>query len=185
MTTKDIIAAIASGSELEAFEAAKDLIKNQSRDVTPQLVEIIKTATQDYNKRAAVYALSWLEGDDGALEALITALSKTDLEDSVRGQAAEGIGLHNPPAMHSLRKKAADAIHQGLNDSSSVVRFWCCYAAGIIKLKEALPILTDLKNNDKAACPGWWYISEEAEDAIEWIHNRKGKERTPIHERKV
>jgi len=170
---------------MEAFEAAKDLIKNESNDATPQLVEILKTATQDDNKRAAAYALSWLEGDNRALEELITALSKTDLHDSVRGQAAEGIGLHTPPPSHSLRKKAGDAILHGLTDSSPVVRFWSCYAAGTIKLKEALPILTDLKSNDKAACPGWWYISEEAEDAIEWIQNRKGKERIPINERKA
>ncbi|MBI5674312.1 MAG: HEAT repeat domain-containing protein [Nitrospirae bacterium] len=185
MTTKDIIAAIATGSEMEAFEAAKDLIKTESHDATPQLVQILETATQDYNKRAAAYALSWLEGDNQALEALITALSKANLNDSVRGQAAEGIGLHNPPANHSLRKKAVAAIIQGLTDSSPVVRFWSCYAAGTIKLKEALAILTELNIKDKTPCPGWWYISEEAEDAIEWIHNRKGKERIPIHDRKA
>ncbi len=54
-----------------------------------------------------------------------------------------------------------------------------------MKLREALPLLHQIKGEDTSVNPGWWYVSEEAEDAIEWIHGRKGKDRIPLASRKA
>jgi HEAT repeat protein len=174
---------IAHGSELDAIEAAKALIKVQPSIYAMQLSEILKTAANPHNKQAAAYALTWLEKNKDALDALICALIAVDLPESVRGQAAEGIGEHKPRKNHKLRQKAEAAILAALKDNSPEVRFWACFAAGKIKLKEALPILHQIKEEDKSVNPGWWYVSEEAEDAIEWIHGRAGKDRIPVESR--
>jgi len=180
---KNFVDDIANGSELDAFEAAKALIKVQQSDCAMQLSEILKSATNPHNKQAAAFALSWLEKNNEALDALISTLLTVDLPASVRGQAAEGIGEHKPRKNHKLRQKAETAILAALKDESPEVRFWSCFAAGKMKLREALPILHQIKAEDKTVNPGWWYLSEEAEDAIEWIHGRKGNNRIPLANR--
>jgi HEAT repeat protein len=180
---KSLVGDIANGSELDAFEAAKAFIKVQPNGYAMQLAEILKTAANLHNKQAAAYALSWLEKNNEALDALIRALLVVDLPESVRGQAAEGIGEHKPRKNHKLRPKAETAILTALKDESPEVRFWSCFAAGKMRLKEALPILHQIKDEDKSVNPGWWYVSEEAEDAIEWIHGSKGKNRIPLASR--
>lgn len=174
---------IANGSELDAFEAAKALINEQRSVYAMQLAEILKTASNPHNKQAAAYALSWLDNNNEALDSLISALLAVDLPESVRGQAAEGIGDHKPRKNHKLRQKAETAILAALKDESPEVRFWACFAAGKIKLREALPTLHQIKEEDRSINPGWWYVSEEAEDAIDWIHGRVGKDRIPVESR--
>lgn len=178
-----LIEDIASGSELDAFEAAKVFIRVQPSGCATQLCEILKSAANPHNKEAAAYALSWLEKNNEALEALICTLLAVNMPESVRGQAAEGIGEHKPRKNHKLRKNAETAILAAMKDESPEVRFWSCFAAGKIKLREALPLLHQIKNEDKSVNPGWWLVSEEAEDAIEWIHGRKGKDRIPLASR--
>jgi len=178
-----LIEDIANGSESDAIEAAKAFIKVQPSVYTVQLVEILKTEANPHNKQAAAYALSWLEKNDEALDALISALLEVSLPESVRGQAAEGIGVHRPRKNHKLRQKAETAILTAIKDKSPEVRFWSCFAAGKIKLREALPVLHKIKGEDKSVNPGWWHVSEEAEDAIEWIHGRAGKNRIPLESR--
>ena len=38
----------------------------------------------------------------------------------------------------------------------------------------------ELAEQDTRIYPSWWRVCEEAEDAIEWVHGRKGKERNFI-----
>lgn len=180
---KKLIDDIAHGSELDSIEAAKAFIKVQPCPYVSQLAEILQVAANTHNKQAAAYALSNMEKNSGALEALINALLTIDLPESVRGQAAEGIGEHKPRKNHKLRKKAEIAILSALKDESAEVRFWACFTSGKIKLREALPTLHQIKKEDKSVNPGWWYVSEEAEDAIEWIHGRAGKNRIPLESR--
>ena len=183
--TNKLIHQISSGSASTAIEAAKAIIEIKTRDFTPQLVAIMNTSTGVHNKEASAFALSWLDKDNEALDALINVLTSVDMDESVRGQAAEGISYHKPRKNRRLRAKANIAILEGLKDKSPVVRFWSCFAAGHIKLLEALPILEKIKRSDKSVNPGWWYVSEEAEDAIEWIHGRAGKNRIPLNDRKT
>ena len=180
----NLIKDVESGSAFVAFEAAKKLAHNTlSKTDINQLAYIAIEGSEVHNREAAVYALSWLENNYDALEMIINILASTQNHEQVRGQAAEGIGIIWPSNRNRLRKTAEDVLIKSLKDSSPTVRFWSCYAAGQIKLKKALPILNELKTNDHEVCPDWWYVSEEAEDAIESIHGRNGKDRIPLRDR--
>jgi len=72
-----------------------------------------------------------------------------------------------------LWSRVEAAILRGLDDQSVEVRFWACYAAGTLRVEAALPKLQKLANIDSEVCPNWWRVSEEATDAIEWIHGRE------------
>ena len=179
---------IESGNEFEAFEAAKSISQNELRKKEiDALSKIATNGIETHNQHAAVYALSFIDNNASALNILIQILDSKDIHESVRGQAAEGIGLvglTRSLKRNKFKKDMEAVLLKCLKDPSPEVRFWSCYAVGTMQLKKALPILQDLKENDKAVCPGWWYVSEEAEDAIEWINGRSGKDRIPVRNRK-
>ena len=90
---------------------------------------------------SATYALSWVENGDLALSVLIHLLSTSDIHESVRGQAAEGIGIIKPSKKNKHRQLAESTLINCLNDPSPVVRFWSCYSVGQLKMNKALSIL--------------------------------------------
>ena len=174
------------GEVFDAFEAAKMIANNTlSKKDIDELARVAFNGKEIHNKESAAYAISWIENHDSALSILINLLATSDIHEDVRGQAAEGIGIIKPSGKNKHRQLAETTLLKSLGDASPVVRFWSCYAVGQIKMKKALPILHELKANDHEVCPGWWYISEEAEDAIEWINGRDGKDRIPVKDRKV
>lgn len=174
------------GNLFDAFEAAKKIAnKTLSQKEIDILARVAFNGNEVHNMESATYALSWVENGESALSILINLLSTSNIHESVRGQAAEGIGIIKPSYKNSHRQLAESTLLSCLNDPSTVVRFWSCYAVGQLKMKKALPILQKLKSNDHEICPNWWHISEEAEDAIEWINGRDGKDRTPVNQRKT
>lgn len=174
------------GNLFDAFEAAKKIAnKTLSHKDINILARVAFNGNEVHNKESATYALSWVENCDSALSILINLLSTSDIHETVRGQAAEGIGIMRPSYKNRHRQLAESTLLNCLNDPSAVVRFWSCYAVGQLKMKKALPILKRLKSHDHEICPNWWYISEEAEDAIEWINGRDGKDRIPVKQRKT
>ena len=72
-----------------------------------------------------------------------------------------------------------------LDSCSPVLRFWACFGLGGLKCKSAIPRLQEIARSDRSIYPGWWYVREEAEDALEWIAGRAGKDRVPVHLRKA
>ncbi len=173
------------GNAVEAFEAAKSIATNAlSQKYIDVLAKIALNGNEIHNKESATYALSWVENSDSTLGILINLLANSDINEYVRGQAAEGIGIIEPSKKNKHRKLAETTLLKSLNDTSPVVRFWSCYAVGQMKFRQALPTLLELKAKDKEVCPGWWYVAEEAEDAIEWINGRDGKERIPVDNRR-
>ncbi len=55
---KKLIDDVANGSELDAFDAAKTIVKVQQSDCAMQLSEILKTAANPHNKQAAAYRVT-------------------------------------------------------------------------------------------------------------------------------
>lgn len=94
---------------------------------------------------AATYALSWIENSNLSLSILISLLATPNIYESVRGQEAEGIGIINPSRRNKNRQLAETILLENLADPSPTVRFWCCYAVGQMKLRNALPILKELE----------------------------------------
>lgn len=124
------------------------------------------------------------------LKALLRVFNNRGEANAVRAQTLEGFALINPPKKHPLWREVEKAVLSGLKDESVEVRFWACYAAGNIGsyrnfgIKSALPILEELAKNDKTLLKHWWYVAEEATDAIKAIKGVRGKPRTLINERK-
>ena len=181
----DLIVDIEKGDETDAFEAAKAIAYNKlSKVELLQLSRIVTTGVQLYNKEAAIYAFYYIDNRSFALSILIDTLSSLQNHERARGRAAEGIGLIKPSRKFKCRMHAEEILLKRLNDSSPTVRFWSCYAVGELKMKNALPALNELHANDVGICPGWWYVLEEAEDAIAKINDREWKDRIPINLRR-
>lgn len=182
-TDRGLLIALRSGDFGEAFDAGKILLRQKSMPVA-EVIDILHNAEGVHNRTEAAYALSWMYGKNPrhykklAVTALLEAFANKSEHQSVRAQALEGFALQKPKRRTTLWIRIENAILSGLSEESIEIRFWACYAAGSIRLKSALPRLKELSEHDPRVYPGWWRVSEEAEDAIEWIHGREGKERT-------
>jgi hypothetical protein len=115
----------------------------------------------------------------------LTRVSETDKSPKVRGQALETLGMSwlASERRYKLRRRVEKAVIGALSNDSPEVRFWACYAAGQLKIENALPRLGELAENDTEDWGDWWYVSEEAVDAIEWIHARDTESRIPVAQR--
>ncbi|HWQ90683.1 MAG TPA: HEAT repeat domain-containing protein, partial [Clostridia bacterium] len=167
------LAEIEHGSELEACEASKQLAGLDGQDVLAGLFRILRTSERFCSREAAAYALSWNKSRK-AVTALLMCASNAAEQDLVRGQAVEGLAIHlaSDSVRSQLRRKAEDLMIEMLQFPSPMLRFWACYGLGRLGCQRAIPRLLKLKREDRDVCPGWWYVWEEAEDAIEWIAGR-------------
>lgn len=184
MSVTRLLIDLRDGGLSEAFEAAKNL-SNGARPPIREMIAVLNEAERAHNREAAAYALSWTSGrrNQEPLKALLAAFEKSDEHPAVRGQALEGLGVRLPTKRNRLWSRIEAAIRRGLGDESAEVRFWACYAAGTLGVKTALPKLRELAENDLAVCPNWWRVSEEAADAIEWMHGRETPSRLPSSRR--
>jgi hypothetical protein len=163
---------IETGCATDAFEAAKKITFNKlSKAELARLADVVTDGIDIHNKEAAVYAFALIENKSQALTILNDILSTLENHERVRGRAAEGLGLISPSRKFKLRISVEKTLLKSLNDPSPTVRFWSCYAVSAMTLKSALPVLKELQSKDKGICPGWWYVAEEAEDAIARITN--------------
>jgi len=182
---KKLLIDLEIGGELDAFEAAKKISHLWlSKSEAKMLSRVVIESGSDHNKEAAIYAISCIEEHNSiTLKVLVDVLKNSDYSESVRGRAAEGIGLINPSKRFKLRKEVEELLLQALKDPSPTVRFWSCYAVSMLELKSAIPLLEELQNKDESICPGWWYVSEEAEDAIAKIRGLDWEDRIPVDQR--
>ena len=169
------------GNVSDAFEAAKSLSR-VPRLPTERIVEVLAAAEGVHNREAAAYALSWLRRKDRnkVLRALLKIIDDGGEHPAVRAQALEGLGVQMPTRRHKSWAEVERAILSGLSDKAVEVRFWACYAAGTLRMRRALPRLAEMARGDAAICPRWWRVSEEAADAVEWIHGRVTEARSPL-----
>jgi HEAT repeat protein len=181
MSIKKQLSHLRYGDISEAFEAAKDL-SDRSHPPVKDIIAVLNEAKNAHNREAAAYALSWVDGrrNQEPLQALLATFNKAEEYPTVRAQALEGFGLHRPTKRNRLWSRVEAAILRGLIDESVEIRFWACYAAGTLRVKTALPTLRRLATTDVEICPNWWRVSEEAADAIEWIHGRETPPRLRI-----
>ena len=181
MSIKQQLTDLRQGEISDAFEAAKEL-SSLKRPPVDEIISVLNEAQNAHNREAAAYALSWVLGsrrNQKPLQVLLATFDKVEESPSVRAQALEGFGLQRPTKRNRLWSRIESAILRGLADKSTEVRFWACYAAGTLQVKSALPKLQNLADTDSELCPNWWRVSEEAADAIEWIHGRETASRLP------
>jgi HEAT repeat protein len=181
-TTARLLAQLEHGTEFDAIEAAKALSNAKSTKLITNLTKILRSGERACSREAAAYALSWLNAPKAAEALLLCAADANEL-DLVRGQATEGLAMNLRWASpkNGLRLRAEELMMELLDSPSPVLRFWACFGLGSLLCQRAIPQLRKLANEDASLCPGWWFVSEEAEDALEWIAGRPGKERTAVH----
>ncbi|RYE82416.1 MAG: hypothetical protein EOO75_20740 [Myxococcales bacterium] len=64
------------------------------------------------------------------------------------------------------RERIRAALAAGLRDDAALVRFWCLYAVGVLRLTELRAEVERLAASDPEVIPGWWRVSEEASDVL-------------------
>ena len=185
-TTAKLLAQLERGNQLDAFEAAKLLSHRNGAKLIANLARVMRSGDQAYSREAAAYALSWGK-DRKAAEALLTCAMDSGEQDSVRAQAVEGLANHFDlaPRKTKLQLKAEELMLLMLDSPSATLRFWACFGLGSLRCQKAIPRLRKIAREDTSVYPGWWYVSEEAEDALERIAGRTTESRTPVHLRKA
>jgi len=177
---------IENGNEVEVGEAAKELANMRLRPSIKPLIRLFQEGQTAHVRFFAGYALAWM-GFPNRNPVFIKCLRNRKESENVRGLAAEALEmLHGKcPVKSRLRRyrTAENALIKSLSDSSPTVRFWSCFALGGMGSKRAVELLSHLKRFDRALCPGWWYVREEASDALNWIQGRDSSHRIPVHMR--
>jgi len=177
---------VESGDELVAVEASKLLADARGEYVIAELSRILRSAREAHSRRAAAHALAWHK-ERGAVLTLLECAADVRQQDDVRGQAVEGLAMHlgEDPVGSEMRKQAEDLMILLLQSPSPALRFWSCFGLGTLRCERAVPHLHKLSQDDDEVCPGWWYVREEAADALDWIAGKPGRERIPIPLRKA
>ena len=181
---RKLVKVIENGKEVEVVEAAKQLINLRLRQSVRPLVRLLQKGRTAHVRENACYALGWM-GFPHLNRVFIDCLRNGKESEQVRGQAAEALEmLHangRPESRHY--QIAEDALLASLSDSSPTVRFWCSFALGCMGSKRAVGSLSRLKRFDRGLCPGWWYVREEASDALDMIQGREPPHRIAVHMR--
>ena len=185
-TTRNLLDQLEHRNFVVAVEAAKSLADRRGPHVLSGLTRILRSARRAQAREASAYALAWLRSRK-AIDPLLACAADKKEHDTVRGQAMEGLANHLQFAVASSRKrvKAERLMSRLLTSRSPVLRFWACFGVGSLGCRSAVPRLRELAASDPGVCPGWWFVREEAEDALDWIAGRPGQERVPIHLRKA
>jgi hypothetical protein len=138
-----------------------------SRRTYRPLAKIAVTHADVEVQYQACYTISWTH-DEAAAPILLELYYRPDLPPRVRGEAAEGLAntLGYSDRRKSIFKQAAAPLIQGLRDESAEVRFWSAFALGQMHARQAIPELERVAAEDTGFCPGWWYVREEASDAL-------------------
>ncbi|WP_392535465.1 HEAT repeat domain-containing protein [Nostoc sp. C117] len=160
-----------SGQRRELWmQAATSLSLIATERHLKSLLSILSTSSDPIQRNSVVYAISFLsnyQGNQEVISTLTEVAANIAEAPFIRAQALEGIGnklSHELP--ENLYQPAVSVIIQGLDDTEAEVRFWSCFAAGALQIKETLPKLQLLAQTDKTIVAGWWSVGEEAEDSV-------------------
>jgi len=149
----------------------KGLPDQEKDEASRRLTETLLTDPDPNLRDAAAYGLSWKHGKSG-LSTLLAVLENTGEHAAVRGTAAEGIGVILGPSdrRRAVYKRASKSLIEALRDESPKVRFWACYALGVMRAQSALEALKTVVANDESVYERWWSVRDEAADAISHIN---------------
>lgn len=174
---------LSQASDEDALEAAKSLGGQHHEECIRSLIQFVRSQQPPLRRELALYALAWMHNPQ-LIDTFIQILRDTDEMETVRGQAAEALGMlfdGNYEERNQHYYKAESALLDCVSDASAVVRFWCCYGLGNMRSHRAISQLEAIREQDHGLCPGWWYVSEEAEDALARISGQPEAVRIPVH----
>ena len=133
-------------------------------------LQLLKNTANDKFRYDIIYALSLLRHRPTAVELLEISTNPSE-SNKARGQAIEAIGSMFEGARSSsqIYEKIAAGLMPLLASPSTEVRFWTCYALGIMRCKAAKPELEEVATSDPGRLAGWWSVKREARDALKCI----------------
>lgn len=178
-----LVGLVGSGPEREAHEAGRALARCRSGGIPAALAALmLDRRVPARNAQEAAHVLAWRD-DRRMAPAFVACVEDQALPGPVRGMAAEALGMMFGCAAARKRawRAAEGALLAALDDPVATVRFWSCYALGEMRSVRAVAALGRLRDGDEGCAPGWWYVHEEAADALARIAGRPGEERVPVH----
>ena len=183
---QNLIEQLYCASNEDAVEVAKLLSHQYHEDCILSLIQFVSSEQPSYKKELALYALSWMH-NPLLINTFIQVLRDTGEMENVRGQAAEALGMLFDGNFKETEQyyKAERALLEHVSDSSPIIKFWCCYGLGNMRSHRAIERLKAIQEQDHLLCPGWWYVFEEAEDALARIAGLPVSDRVPVHLRPV
>lgn len=175
----DVWTQLESGTDETRWQASMTLIKSPSPAAARRTAHIMRTAASARAREVAAWVLCSI-GDDSppVVTALLEALNDPYENIAVRAQAAEALGGHS--RSKALGRRVARDLMDMLEHPSAELRFWAAFTLGAMRHRPALPALRKVAREDERVCPGWWYVAEEAEDAIASIEGRSHPARVPM-----
>ena len=178
-----LIEQLSQASDEDALEAAKLLGQQHHEECVRSLIQFVRSQQPHFRRELALYALAWMHNPQ-LIDTFIQVLRDSSETETVRGQAAEALGMLFDGNYEERSQNYYDtesALLDCISDSSAVVRFWCCYGLGNMRSHRAISQLEVIREQDHGLCPGWWYVSEEAENALARISGRPESARIPVH----
>ena len=138
MTAREIDVILA-GDPIEAIEAAKRLISADAIDASALTAVAVNKKNKTVARVAAIYALSFSDGDAIAAPALADLVADRNDDEECRAHAAEALA-------HLSEPRAVPLMGQILaRDDSARVKRWCIYALGEIGGAKARKILKEFE----------------------------------------
>ncbi|MBE9190046.1 HEAT repeat domain-containing protein [Gloeocapsopsis crepidinum LEGE 06123] len=163
---QNLLEKLSQASDEDAVEAAKLLSQQYHEQSILSLIQFARSKQPPHRRELALYALAWMHNPQ-FVDTFIQILGDLSEVENVRGQAAEALGmLFDQNSGQIYYHKAESALLEHVSDLSPVVRFWCCYGLGNMRSHRAVEQLKAIQAQDHVLCPGWWYVSKEAEDAL-------------------
>jgi HEAT repeat protein len=166
---KALLDALNSPTGRKANGAAQAIIQSPDPALLPGIVRILLHGKRLHNRIEAAYAMRGMRGTNGrdGAATLEKILANRKEKAYLRAFVAETLADRHRPTSH-------DVVLRNLADPSAQVRFWCAFALGQMRDRNALPLLASIAENDHRIVRGWWAVSKEARDAIRLIKNGRG-----------
>ncbi len=142
------------------------LSDSRSRRVYNEVLNAMVASASASARNAAIRSVP-REFADEAIRPLLEVAKNPQESPLNRGDAIEQIGALAENRRTRTFRLAAKAITALLRDDAVDVRFWCCYALGVMRVKSAVPSLRRIALSDKGYYRGMRIsMKEEAASAI-------------------
>ncbi len=147
------------------WEAAKALAALKQPESLQMLMPCL-TPNEDHTRQAAAAWALGVAGHRPATPALVALLTNRDLPNTVRGHAAESLGMIGA-------SDATDELIAALSDASPEVRYDAVYALGMLKSTSARAAIERIARDDDGMTERGQRVAEEAQWALTQIPQRR------------
>ncbi|WP_141332927.1 HEAT repeat domain-containing protein [Myxococcus sp. AB025B] len=179
----ELLGRLETGDADARWEASMSLMKVGDAVAAEHVARLLRTADDVRAREVSAWLLCSLgDGKPSIVDALLQSVEDTSESMDVRGQAVEALGSQRT-MVPALRERVLGILVELLEHPAAELRFWACFALGAFRYRPALPALRRVAQEDERVNPGWWYVSEEALDAIAQIESREYPDRIPVLQR--